>query len=251
MDDKIAYNAVKAVKALQKGTNAKAVGYSVYPNAMPSSQEAAPYLGRTLTGTCEEDELENVMIEEGCEVGKAGIRLVMNAMYAYLMERMPKAPKTYDIGFMRFYPVMDGTLPKIDADFDPERNSLYVAAAPSDSIRYALSGGTPTRSGGSSGVPGIFNVLGTGLSKPFTIRSGEPFDILAVGVTAGLPGEHAEMELPDKTKVPVSLEVTEKHARQRIVGRLAQTVQACTDAKLVLWTHGPRADGAPILVNKG
>ena len=251
MDDKIAYNAVKAVKALQKGTNAKAVGYSVYPNAMPSSQEAAPYLGRTLTGTCEEDELENVMIKEGCEVGKAGIRLVMNATYAYMMERMPKAPKTYDIGFMRFYPVMDGTLPKIDADFDPERNSLYVAAAPSDSIRYALSGGTPTRSGGSSGVPGIFNVLGTGLSKPFTIRSGEPFDILAVGVTAGLPGEHAEMELPDKTKVPVSLEVTEKHARQRIVGRLAQTVQACTDAKLVLWTHGPRADGAPILVNKG
>ena len=243
--------AVKAVHTLRNGGNARNVGYSTFPNAMPASQEEAPYLGRTEVASVGEDELEDVMIEEGCEVGKAGIRLVMNATGDYLMREMAKAPRSFDFGYARFYPVMDGDLPFKDSDFDPERNTLYVAVQPSDAIRSALMGGSPSKSGGTDGVPSIFNVVDESIGTDFTVKNGSPFDILVSGATAGLPGDRAEMELKDGTKVPVSLEVSADTSRQRIVGRLTAAVAPCTDAKLTLWTHGKRTEGDPLPVSRG
>ena len=245
-------NAVKGICAAQKGQNGKAVGYTVTANGMPASQEAAPYLGHTqVDGTCEEDELEDLMMACGCELDKPAIGLVVTAASAYLVNNMPKAPNAFDCGFGRFLPVMDGTLPFKDSNFDPERNELHVAVQPSDAIRTALSGSSPRRLGATSPEPSILNVQSPGVRDADTIKADEPFDILGVRVTIGQGNERAEMELPDKTKVPVTLEAQAGETRQRIVGRFAQPVAACTNARLTLWTHGLRTEGAPLPVSRG
>ena len=245
-------NAVKGICAAQKGQNGKAVGYVVTANGMPSSQETAPYLGRTqVGGTCEEDELEDLMLACGCELDKPGIGLVVTATSAYLVNNMHKAPNAFDCGFCRILPVMDGTLPFKDSNFDPERNELHVAVQPSEAIRTALSGSSPTRLGAISPEPSILNVQCLGVRDADTVKADEPFDILGVRVTIGQGDERAEMEFPDKTKVPVTLEVQAGEARQRIVGRFAQPVAACTNARLTLWTRGLRTEGAPLPVSRG
>ena len=217
------------------------VSYSVAPNAMPASQEAAPYLGHArVAGACSQDELAEDMVKAGCQMNVEEIKRVWNGFGAYLLDRMPEAPRVFDLGFARFWPVIGGTFPASDAEFDPERNELYVAAAPSAAIRNALAGGTPTSTGVPAEASVIYNVQRQGTDVANTIRSGEPFWILGRNLTLGYGGEHAELELPDGGgTVPVTLEVQEdEDGSQRIVGRLAQPVDACEGAKLTLWTHG-------------
>ena len=242
-------NTVKAVNAARKRMNAKAVGYSVSANAMPASQESAPFLGRaSAADTCDEDELADAMVEDGCQVDKAGIKLVWNTTGGYLLDKMPMEPRRFDLGFVSFEPKMKGQLATMDADFDAEVNSLYVGASPSDAIRDALAGGVPSRRGDRSSLPEIFNVQTPGIAKPNTVKAGEWFEILGRGITCSVGDEHAAMKLPDGTEVEVDLETqTPADGRQRIAGRLPQSVAPCEGAKLTLWMHVVEG-GAPLPV---
>ena len=232
-------NTVKAVNAARKRMNAKAVGYSVSANAMPASQESAPFLGRaSAADTCDEDELADAMVEDGCQVDKAGIKLVWNTIGGLLLDKMPTEPRRFDLGFVSFEPKMKGSLATMDADFDDEVNGLYVGASPSDAIRDALAGGVPSRKDGKNSLPEIFNVQSSDQPKPNTVKAGEWFDILGRGISCSVGDEHAAMKLPNGTEVEVELEMqTPAEGRQRITGRLPQSVAPCEGAKLTLWMH--------------
>jgi len=57
--------------AARDGTSAAAsVEFSTYPNAMPATQEAAPYLGRALPAvTANQADVANLMVKNGCQMG--------------------------------------------------------------------------------------------------------------------------------------------------------------------------------------
>ena len=243
------------ITAARTISGAADVKYIVTPNAMPASQEGAPYLGRTrVAGSCSQDELAEDMVKGGCLMNKEEIIRVWNGLGAYLLARMPEAPRTFDLGFMRAWPVIGGTFPSSDAEFDPERNELYVAVAPSAEIRDALDGGTPTSANPATDLPSIGNVKQVGANDPNTIRSGEPFWILGRNLTIGNGDEHAELKLPgDGGTVEVALEAqTGDDGSQRIVGTLAHPVDACEGAVLTLWTHGlsPESSLLPVKSQK-
>ena len=222
---------------------AGSVDYATFPNAMPASQEAAPRLGRAYAaGTVGQKEVFARMKEQGYQMGEAEATRIWNALGLIVKDRMPKDGYAYDLGFVRLFPAISGTFPSADADFNPTRNRLYVAAAPSDTIRDALADGTPTRiDAPTEGEAVIDNVTWGTKDDRNTLKSGEPFDIRGSGLTIGNGGEHAELHLPDGGgTVPVTLELPPdaKGIGQRLVGRLSQPVEACEDAQLFVWTHG-------------
>lgn len=236
------------LEAAVSGANAAAaIDYATFPNAMPSSQEAAPRLGRTYAAsTVGQKEVYACMREQGYQMGEAEAVRVWNALGLILKDYLRKG-YACDLGFVRFSFAISGTFPSADAAFDSARNKLYVVATPSDAIRNALADGTPTRIDGVDSGVRIDNVTwGAGTDKN-TIKSGEPIDIHGSGLTLGNGDEHAELQLPNGGgTVPVALETPPdaKGLGQRLVGRLPQSVEACEGATLMVWTHGfdPGAD---------
>ena len=242
-------NEFQKLEAALTGTDAaKAVDYATFPNAMPSSQEAAPRLGRAYAAdTVGQAEVYARMKEMGYQMGEAEAKRVWNALGLIVRDRMPKDGYAYDLGFVRLFPAISGTFPTADAAFDPSRNRLYVAAVPSDEIRDALADGTPTRiDAPSQGDVRVDNVTwGTGTDRD-TIKNGEPIDIHGSGLTVGSGDERAELQMPDGSTIPVTLEAPQeaKGIGQRLVGRLAQPADACKGAILMVWTHGFDASDA-------
>ena len=222
--------------------------YATFPNAMPSSQEAAPRLGRAYAAdTVGQAEVYARMKEMGYQMGEAEAKRVWNALGLIVRERMPKDGYAYDLGFVRLFPAISGTFPTADAAFDPSRNRLYVAAVPSDEIRDALADGTPTRIDAPfQGDVRVDNVTwGAGTDRD-TVKNGEPIDIHGSGLTVGNGDERAELQMPDGSTIPVTLEAPQeaKGIGQRLVGRLAQPADACKGAILMVWTHGFDASDA-------
>ena len=244
---------IQKMDAARSGADAaSSVDYATFPNAMPSSREVAPRLGRVYpNGTANQREVYECMRELGYQMGEAEAERVWNATGLIIKDRMPKDGRTYDVGFARFFPALSGTFDSADADFDPARNRLYVAAAPSEEIRNALLDGVPTRSDEMSANDArITNVTWGDGRDANTLKVGEPLDIRGVGLTLGAGGEHAELELPDCTTVQVHLSKPPEDAgiAQRLIGRLTQPVSACEGAVLHLWTHGFDSASALVMV---
>ena len=234
---------IQRLDAARSGASAaSAVDYATFPNAMPASREAAPRLGRAYAvGTADQKEVYECMKELGYQMGEAEAVRTWNALGLLLKDRMPKDGRAYDIGFVRFFPAIAGTFPSSDADFDPERNRLYVAAAPSEELRNALADGTPTRIGGPAANDAqVTNVTWGDGTEANTVKSGAPLDIRGSGLTIGVGDEHAELELPEGDPVAVTLSAPAGDAgiAQRLVGQLSAPVGACEGAKLWVWTHG-------------
>ena len=245
---------IEKMDAAQTGASAaSAVGYGTFPNTMPASQEAAPCLGRAYAAdTVNQKEVYACMKELGYQMGEAEAYRIWNATGFAIKNRMPIECRSYNVGFARFFPALGGTFDSADAEFDPERNRLYVAAAPSADIRDALIDGTPTRIGEMPAKGGrIDNVTyGDGMSAN-TLKSGEPFEINGSGLTVGVGDEHAELVLPDGTSALVVLEAPSGGAgiAQRLVGRLANAAESCEGAVLRIWTHGFSRDAALVMVS--
>ena len=228
-------------KARKGATGASKVGFSPVANLMPASMEAAPYLGRAhaVTTKTQKDVVAR-MVEDGCQMGSAEITRVLEATGFYVMDRMPEELCGFDIGFVKFSPALGGSFPSMDAEFDATRNRLYVAAAPSAEIREALAGGVPSREMDAS-MPRIIKVTWGDGTESNTVKSGEPLKIYGTGLTLGKGDESALLLLPDGRSVEVALDpqVPESDGQQRLVGRMARTVDACKGAQLILNTHGP------------
>ena len=234
---------IQRLDAARSGAGAAtAVDYATFPNAMPASREVAPRLGHAYAvGTAGQKEVYECMKELGYQMGEAEAVRTWNAIGLMLKDRMPRDGRAYDIGFVRFFPAIEGTFPSADAGFDPERNRLYVAAAPSEELRNALADGTPTRIGGpAANDTRITNVTWGNGTEANTVKSDAPLDIRGYGLTIGVGDEHAELELPEGDPVAVTLSAPAGDAglAQRLVGRLAVPVAACEGATLWVWTHG-------------
>ena len=182
-----------------------AVGYVTVPNAMPASQAAAPYLGRTrISGSYSLDDVaRRIAAAKGAPMGVEEIKRVWNGTGGYLLDRLPEEPCAFDLVFARVRPAIGGKFPSVDAPFDAERNRLFVAVAPSDEIRNALSDGAPSKVDGSEGELEIGGVEWDG--KAMTVKSDEDFTVLGNGLTLSSGDESADMELPDGDKVSVTL----------------------------------------------
>ena len=229
-------NDLKSLRSARSG----AVGYTTVANAMPASRDAAPYLGQThVSGSYTQDDVaRRIAASRGCQFGVEEIKRIWNATGNYLLDRMPEELCAYDLGFVRVRPAIGGAFPTMDAAFDPERNRLYVSVTPSDTIRDAVAGTSPTREGGAVGEPEIGNVTWDGATSQ-TIKSGEPFAILGNALTLGVGDESAVLQLPgDAGTVDVTVSAVADGNWQRLNGRLAQAVEACEGAVLVLKTHG-------------
>ena len=126
--------------AVSGAAAAASVDYATFPNAMPSSQEAAPRLGRAYVArTVGQKEVYECMREQGYQLGEAEAVRAWNALGLILKDYLRKG-YACDLGFVRFSFAISGTFPSADAAFDPARNKLYVVATPSDAIRNALAG---------------------------------------------------------------------------------------------------------------
>ena len=241
------------INAAMDGCDASNVSYSVVSNGMEATQEKAPYLGRTRSiGSCSQRDLASFMRTLGCETHEMEIMRIWDVSGAHVIKSLKEQPRMFDLGFVRIGPQLGGGFPSADAEFDPERNRLYVGVQPSDGIRTALSEGTPTRLGEVSPMPEIGNVQY--MNHRDTAKAGEPFDIIGRYLTVAVGDEHAEFRLPgDGGTVPVQLEVqtSETDGRQRLKGRIPASVAACTGATLVVWTHGQDAAASLKLVKRG
>ena len=245
--------------AARDGTSAAAsVEFSTYPNAMSATQEAAPYLGRALPAvTADQAEVANLMVKNGCHMGVAEITRVWNETAFYIKDAMQAGDTlAFDLGFVKFFPAIEGTFPSADAPFDPKVNRLYVAAQPSDDIRTALEKGTPTRADADAGAkPRIIKVTWGDMKQSNVIKGDERFAVIGTALTLGSGDEHADLKLPgDGGTVEVALEAqtSADDGSQRVFGRLTQPVDACEGAVLTLWTHGLSPDSAltPATSNK-
>ena len=227
--------------AARDGTSAAAsVEFTTYPNAMPATQEAAPYLGRALPAvTANQTDVANLMVKRGCHMGVAEITRVWNETAFYIKDAMQAGDTlAFDRGFVKFFPAIEGTFPSADA----------VAAQPSDEIRTALEKGTPTRADADAGAkPRIIKVTWGDMKQSNVIKSGERFAVIGTALTLGSGDEYAELKLPgDGGTVEVALEAqtSADDGSQRVFGRLTQPVDACDGAVLTLWTHGLSPDSA-------
>ena len=234
-------------------STASAVGFTTYPNAMPASQEAAPYLGRAQPAvTADQADVADRMVRNGAQMGATEIVRIWNETAFHIKDTLLEGRAlAFDLGFVRLYPAISGTFPTADAAFNRDVNRLYLAVTPSDAIRDALKNGTPTRTDEVAGAkPRILKVTWGDWESVNVIKSGERFVIIGTALTLGNGGERAELKLPDGTVVPVTLEAQTPadDGCQRVYGRLAQAVDACEGATLTLWTRGLSPESEPFPV---
>ncbi len=193
---------------MYRGRKGKAKGrklkFKAYPNAMPATQDVAPFLGRMdLPAAKSQDEVVERMVKNGCYLGKAEIVRILNGMGFCAMDSLQDEPGSKDLGFVRLYPAMGGGLDTADAEFDPERNRIYIAAVPCEEIRNALADRTASQ--GDDAKMQVIKVTWGDGEATNEIKSGEPFDIYFAGITLDVGDESAELALPDGTSVPVML----------------------------------------------
>ena len=228
-------NDIKSTRTARSGS----VGYKTVANAMPASQEAAPYLGKTrVAGSCTQDDLaKKIAGSKGAYCGVEEVKRVLNAVGNYLLDNMPEELSSFDIGFAHVRPAIGGKFPSMDSAFDPERNRIYVSVTPPEEIRGALSSGSPTRLDPGEGEPMVGNV--TWNDSSLTIKSGESFVVLGNALTMDVGDESAALKLPrGGGTVTVSLVPAVVGDWQRLVGNLAHGVDPCEGAELVVRTHG-------------
>ena len=221
-------------------TTAANLSFSAYANGMPATRDIAPFLGRVSAPVAKtQDDVVNRMVEEGSHLGAPELTRAINAMGFTLIDSMKRDPASHNLGFARFYPAMSGGLDTADAEFDPSRNRIYIAAVPCDEIREAVEG-IPVSKGQNGTNPVIKKVTWGNGSALNVIKSGEDFTIYGSRLTLNVGDESAELVLPNGSSVPIQLDpqIGEDDAHQRVTGHLAQAVSACGGAKILLRTHG-------------
>ena len=128
------------------------IGYKLVKNNMPATAEKAPYLGMAVpVGSLAYDNILKDMIKTGTRLSLPTARFFLEAFYEFAAERIAEEVVRINTGTVAIYPMIDGSFDSEDAEFDPARNSLYVGATLSQSLRDRVAGIVPDSSGESAG----------------------------------------------------------------------------------------------------
>lgn len=124
------------------------IGYKLVKNNMPATADKAPYLGMAIpVGTLAYDNILREMIDGGTKMSLATARYFLEAFYDYAAKKIAADAVRINTGTVAIYPMIDGSFDSEDAAFDPERNSLYVGATLSQSLRDRVAGIVPDSTG--------------------------------------------------------------------------------------------------------
>ena len=124
------------------------IGYKLVKNNMPATAEKAPYLGMAIpVGSLAYDNILREMIDGGTKMSLATARYFLEAFYDYAARKIAADAVRINTGTVAIYPMIDGSFDSEDAEFDPERNSLYVGATLSQSLRDRVAGIVPDSTG--------------------------------------------------------------------------------------------------------
>ena len=124
------------------------IGYKLVKNAMSATAEKAPYLGMAVpVGSLAYDNILKDMIKTGTRLSLPTARFFLEAFYEFAAERIAEEVVRINTGTVSIYPMIDGSFDSEDADFDPERNSLYIGATLSQSLRDRVAGIVPDATG--------------------------------------------------------------------------------------------------------
>ena len=124
------------------------IGYKLVKNNMPATADKAPYLGMAIpVGSLAYDNILREMIDGGTKMSLATARYFLEAFYDYAAKKIAADAVRINTGTVAIYPMIDGSFDSEDAAFDPERNSLYVGATLSQSLRDRVAGIVPDSTG--------------------------------------------------------------------------------------------------------
>ena len=124
------------------------IGYKLVKNNMPATAEKAPYLGMVIpVGSLAYDNILREMIDGGTKMSLATARYFLETFYDYAARKIAADAVRINTGTVAIYPMIDGSFDSEDAEFDPERNSLYVGATLSQSLRDRVAGIVPDATG--------------------------------------------------------------------------------------------------------
>ena len=120
------------------------IGYKLVKTNLPATAEKAPYLGRAIpVGSLAYDNILREMIDGGTKMSLATARYFLEAFYDYAARKIAADAVRINTGTVAIYPMIDGSFDSEDAEFDPERNSLYVGATLSQPLRDRVAGIVP------------------------------------------------------------------------------------------------------------
>lgn len=124
------------------------IGYKLVKNNMAATAEKAPYLGMAVpVGSLAYDNILKDMIKTGTRLSLPTARFFLEAFYEFAAERIAEEVVRINTGTVAIYPMIDGSFDSEDAEFDPERNSLYIGATLSQSLRDRVAGIVPDATG--------------------------------------------------------------------------------------------------------
>ena len=122
------------------------VSYKVIPNPTDTA-ESAPYLGSAIpAGSLAFDNILSKMVAAGTHMTVATARYLLDAFYELAAQLAAECARV-STGTVSLFPAISGSFPTEDADFDPERNKLFVDAQLAQSLQAEVGGIVPGYAG--------------------------------------------------------------------------------------------------------
>ena len=219
------------------------IGYKLVKNVMPATAEKAPYLGMAIpVGSLAYDNILKEMIKTGTKMTQPTAKYFLDALYEFAAEKIAAEVVRINIGTVSLYPAIDGSFDSEDANFDPERNSLFVGASFSQELRDRVAGIAPDIvDGQGAGTVKLHSCMDLE-SQVFKVIDGlKAFRLAGANLTVP-DGSDESLGLFAKNGVDkvTGIEVSETDGGQRITCSLKQTDKVIPKGvyKVRLASHG-------------
>ena len=203
------------------------IGYKLVKNAMSATADKAPYLGMAVpVGSLAYDNILKDMIKTGTRLSLPTARFFLEAFYEFAAERIAEEVVRINTGTVAIYPRIDGSFDSEDADFDPERNSLYIGATLSQSLRDRVAGIVPDATGDETkGTVKMDRIYDIGSQTRGVISGTNPFRISGRNLTVpDAEDESLALYAKDGVTKVTDIVVTETDGGQLITCKLSAAV---------------------------
>lgn len=205
----------------------KNIKYKVVPNATPT-KDVAPYLGIAVpNGSLAYDNILTRMVANGTHMTEPTARYFLEAFYELAAEVISAECVRISTGTVAIFPNISGGFDSEDADFDPERNKLFIDAAITQSLQDRVSGLVPVSAGTADGNTSVkISSAYDPVTKLFNAISGTD-DVNFAGVNLTVPDAEDEsfgLWKADLSEKVGDFEVVSTDGGQRITAHLSNAV---------------------------